>query len=70
MDFPQFSGQLSDLKLGPDILNMVSKTLRVSRNLMPVEFDHDSGVLTIVTSNFADNIIYYSMFWCDSFQLS
>ena len=55
MDFPEFSGQLSDLKLGADILNMVSKTLRVSRNLMPIEFDRDSGVLTIVTSNFADN---------------
>ena len=61
MDFPEFSGQLSDLKLGPDILNMVSKTLRVSRNLMPVEFDGDSGVLTIVTSNFADNFADYAI---------
>lgn len=61
MEFPVFSGQLSDLKLGPDILNMVSKTLRVSRNLMPVDFDRDSGVLTIVTSNFADNFADYAI---------
>ena len=61
MDFPEFSGQLSDLKLGADILNMVSKTLRVSRNLMPIEFDRDSGVLTIVTSNFADNFADYAI---------
>ena len=62
MGFPEFSGQLSDLKLGADILNMVSKTIRVSRNLMPIDFDHDSGVLTIVTSNFADNFADYSIF--------
>ena len=61
MDFPEFSGQLSDLNLGPDILNMVSKTLRVSRNMMPVEFDCDSGVLTIVTSKFADNFADYAI---------
>ena len=61
MDFPEFSGQLSDLNLGPDILNMVSKTLRVSRNLKPIDFAHDSGVLTIVTSNFADNFADYAI---------
>lgn len=61
MDFPEFQGQLSELKIPADVLNLVSKTLRVSRNIMPVEFDKESGSLTLVTSNFPDNFAEYAI---------
>ena len=61
MDFPEFQGQLSELKIPADVLNLVSKTLRVSRNIMPVEFDKENGSLTLVTSNFPDNFAEYAI---------
>lgn len=61
MDFPEFQGQLSELKIPADVLNLVSKTLRVSRNIMPVEFDKENGSLTLVTSNFPDNFAEYAL---------
>lgn len=61
MDFPEFQGQLSELKIPADVLNLVSKTLRVSRNIMPIEFDKESGSLTLVTSNFPDNFAEYAI---------
>lgn len=61
MAYPEYSGQLSELKLSPDILNMVSKTLRVSRNIMPIDFDRETGVLTLVTTNFADCFADYAV---------
>lgn len=61
MDFPEFQGQLSELKIPADVLNLVSKTLCVSRNIMPIEFDKENGSLTLVTSNFPDNFAEYAI---------
>lgn len=49
-----FEQLISQIDIPASVLSMVNKELMEKRSLMPISFDSDTGILTIVTSNYQD----------------
>lgn len=58
---PAFENLISSVDIKPSVLAMVDKELMEQRFIMPVDFEEESGILTIVTSNYQEVITDIAM---------
>ena len=56
-----FENLISSVDIKPSVLAMVDKELMEQRFIMPVDFEEESGILTIVTSNYQEVITDIAM---------
>lgn len=57
----KYSGNLVNELISPDVLAMLDKNIMEKRFMMPLSYDKDSHVLTVVTSRFEDNFMDMSI---------
>lgn len=51
-----YRDSLANIRIEPEVLNMLPEDIVVSRVMMPISFDYDKGLLTVVTSRY-DSVV-------------